>query len=133
MMGYDLLIVDDQAGVRRLLYEVFLAEGYKVDLASSGAEAVQKVRKNKSQVVLLDHRMPLMSGMETARKIREVNQEVPIIMMSAYDETGVFAEAKKLGINYYLNKPFDVAEVRYLVKALVEEMRFPVGYLEEIV
>lgn len=132
-MGYDLLIVDDQAGVRRLLYEVFLAEGYRVDVASSGAEAVQKVCEKKPQVVLLDNRMPVMSGLETARKIREVNEEVPIIMMTAYNETGVFTEAKKVGVNYYLNKPFDVAEVRYLVKALVEEMRFPAGYLEEIV
>ncbi|HAP94074.1 MAG TPA: two-component system response regulator, partial [Desulfotomaculum sp.] len=61
MVGYDLLIVDDQAGVRRLLYEVFLVEGYLVDMASSGAEAVQKVCERKPQVVLLDHRMPVMS------------------------------------------------------------------------
>jgi two-component system response regulator (stage 0 sporulation protein F) len=133
MVGYDLLIVDDQAGVRRLLYEVFLVEGYLVDMASSGAEAVQKVCERKPQVVLLDHRMPVMSGLETARKIREVNQEVPIIMMTAYNETGVFTEAKKTGVNYCFNKPFDVAEIRCLVKALVEEKRFSEGYLEEIV
>lgn len=132
MVGYDLLIVDDQAGVRRLLYEVFLAEGYRVDMASSGAEAVLKVCERKHQVVLLDHRMPAMSGLEAARRIREVNQEVSIIMMTAYNEAGVFTEAKKTGVSYCLNKPFDVAEIRCLVKSLMEEVRFS-AYLEEIV
>jgi hypothetical protein len=54
-------------------------------------------------------------------------------MMTAYNETGVFTEAKKTGVNYCFNKQFDVAASRSGVKALVEEKRFSEGYLEEIV
>lgn len=132
MGSYDLLIVDDQAGVRRLLYEVFLEEGYRVEVAASGPEAIQKVLAEAPDLILLDNKMPVMSGIETAQEIFKLNYDLSIIMMTAYGEVDVTSQAKKLGINHYLAKPFDLNEVRHLVKTLLINSRHKKRYLEEI-
>ncbi len=130
--GYDLLIVDDQAGVRKLLYEVFAEEGYRVEVAASGSEAIQKVMGKAPDIILLDNKMPVMSGLETACEIRKLKCNAPIILMTAYGELDIAARAKKLGINHYIDKPFDLNEVRYLVKTLLIDSRYEKKYLEEI-
>lgn len=132
MGGYDLLIVDDQAGVRRLLDEAFREDGYRVEVAASGSEAIQKVLRKVPNVILLDHKLPGLSGLETAAEIRKISCEVPIILMTAYGELNTTARAKKLGINHFLDKPFDLNEVRQMVKILLLESRFTRKYLEEI-
>jgi len=132
MVGCDLLIVDDQAGVRRLLGEAFAAEGYRVEMAASGPEAIQKVLCKTPDVILLDNKMPIMSGLETAQEIRKLNYHVPIVLMTAYGELDVAARAKRLGIIHYVDKPFDLTEVRQLVKTLLIESRYAGRYLEEI-
>ncbi len=132
MGGCDLLIVDDQTGVRRLLYEAFVEEGYRVEMAASGPEAIQKVLCKPPDVILLDNKMPVMSGLETAQEIRKLNYAVPIVLMTAYGELDITARAKKLGITHYIDKPFDLNEVRQLVKALLIEARYAKRYLEEI-
>ncbi|OAT79754.1 response regulator [Desulfotomaculum copahuensis] len=120
---YDLLVVDDQAGVRRLLYEAFSDDGLQVAMASSGAEAVQKVSASRVSLVLLDMKMPGMNGLETLQELRKVDAGLPVVMMTAYGELDLMAEARKLGIRHYVTKPFDLQEVRYLVKALLVESR----------
>lgn len=132
MSGYDLLIVDDQAGVRRLLYEAFAEEGYRVEMAASGPEAIQKVLCKTPDVILLDNKMPVMNGLETAQEIRKLSYDVPIVLMTAYGELHITARAKKLGITYCIDKPFDLNEVRQLVKTLLIESRYTKRYLEEI-
>ncbi len=119
-MSCDLLIVDDQAGIRRLLYEVFLEDDLEVDMASSGAEALRKVVSQKPRLILLDSNMPEMSGLETAAKIRELNIDTIIIMVSAFDDTFFTSKAKDLGINYYLNKPFDIVSLRSMVRDILK-------------
>jgi two-component system response regulator (stage 0 sporulation protein F) len=128
MGGYGLLVVDDQAGVRRLLYEAFSEEGYRVELASSGPEAIQKVIAKAPAIILLDNKMPAMSGLETAREINRLRPEVPIILMTAYGEMDVAEPGRKLGILHYIDKPFDLNEVRQLVKALLIKERYAQKY-----
>jgi Response regulator containing CheY-like receiver, AAA-type ATPase, and DNA-binding domains len=101
--GYDLLIVDDQAGVRRLLYEAFAEEGYRVEMAASGPEAIQKVLCKTPDVILLDNKMPVMNGLETAQEIRKLSYDVPIVLMTAYGELHITARAKKTG-DYLLHR-----------------------------
>lgn len=123
MEVFDLLIVDDQTGVRRLLYEAFCEEGYRVEMASSGQEAIKKVSNKIPSLVLLDIKMPGMNGLETLDELRKISPEVPVVMMTAYGELDIIAEAKKRGVQHYINKPFDLDEVRYLIKGLlVDEM-----------
>lgn len=130
--SYDLLIVDDQAGVRLLLFEAFREEGYRMDLASSGQEAIKKVSIRPPSLILLDVKMPGMNGLETLEQLRKVAPNVPVVMMTAYGELDIVAEAKKRGVQHYISKPFDLNEVRYLIKGLLSEQRARRKLLKEI-
>ncbi|MCL6635465.1 MAG: response regulator [Peptococcaceae bacterium] len=114
-----LLIVDDQPGVRRLLFEMFSEDGYLVDTAAGGAEAVRKISAKVPALVLLDVKMPGMSGLEVLAEIKKIAPDVPVVMMTAYGELELVAEAKKHGVRYYITKPFDLDEVRYLIKGIL--------------
>lgn len=120
-LSYNLLIVDDQAGVRRFLSEAFTAEGYNVETASSGIEAIKKASAKLPSLILLDVKMPVMSGLETLEGLRQIDPDIPVVMMTAYGELDIIAEAKKRGVKCYINKPFDLNEVRYLVRGLLAE------------
>ncbi|RKO65603.1 response regulator [Desulfofundulus salinus] len=126
---YHLLVVDDQAGVRRMLLEAFSDDGYEVELAVSGPEALKKLRNGGIDLVLLDMKMPGMSGLDTLRETRKLNPDIPVIMMTAYGELELLGEAKKLGVRHYVSKPFDLQEVRYLVRALLADRRPARRYL----
>ncbi len=117
----EILIVDDQAGVRRLLCEAFSEQGFCVETASNGAEAIRKTSTMTPLLILLDIKMPGMSGLETLGELLRLNPEIQVVMMTAYGELDVMVEAKKRGVKHYINKPFDLDEVRYLVKGLLME------------
>lgn len=114
----SVMAVDDQVGVRRLLYEV-LKEEYEVILAASGAEAVEKVMAQKPQLVVMDLKMPGMSGMQALREMRRLGYDGPAIMMTAYDELDLVDQAKRLGVQHYLVKPFAVDELKRVVSEQV--------------
>lgn len=117
-----LLIVDDQVGIRRLLFEAFNEEGYEVDLAGSGVEALEKVKTALPDLILMDMKMPGMNGIETLHEVRKINNSVAVIMMTAYGELEIVAEAVKFGIKEYVTKPFDIIELRELVKRTISEV-----------
>lgn len=117
-----LLIVDDQLGIRRLLYEAFNEEGYEVELAGSGLEAIEKFTAAAPDLILMDMKMPGMNGIETLQEVRKLNDSVAVIMMTAYGELEIIAEAVKFGIKEYVTKPFDIIELRELVKRTVFEL-----------
>lgn len=118
---FRLLIVDDQQGVRRLLYEAFSDEGYHVKMAGGGQEALKMVSQEMPDLILLDIKMPFMNGLETLRELRKIGPEVPVLMMTAYGELEVVESAKKMGVRHYITKPFDLNEVRLLVKGILLE------------
>jgi len=129
---YYLLVVDDQAGVRRMLQEALNDEGYEVVSVASGPEALQKVKQGGIDLVLLDMKMPGMSGLDALREIRRLNPDLPVILMTAYGEYELLGEARTLGVKHYVSKPFDLQEVRYFVRALLAD-KCPVrSYLEVI-
>lgn len=108
----DLLIVDDQQGIRLLLNEVFKKEGYVTHLAATGAEAMQIVEQFDISLVLLDMKIPGMNGIEILKRIKEIDSQIPVLMMTAYGELDVVKEALDLGAIRYFTKPFDIFEVR---------------------
>jgi len=111
----SILVVDDQLGVRRLMLETFKAEGFSVQTASSGQEALEKIRECPPGLILLDMKMPGMNGLETLREIKKINPAQVVIMMTAYEELEVVAEAVKLGVKEYITKPCDINELKVLV------------------
>ncbi len=108
----QLLVVDDQPGVLRMICEVLRESGYQVDQATNGNQALSLVRKKKYHLVILDVRMPGLSGIETLREMRKIDPGVPVILMTAYEELDDMEEANRLGVVNYLRKPFDLNELR---------------------
>jgi len=115
----DLLIVDDQMGVRRLISEALLEIGYAAVQASSGREALEKLKEKEYHLIILDVKMPGMSGVETLHEIRKISPDVPVVLMTAYEELDIMEEAEKLGVKHYLCKPFDLDELRTLARQLI--------------
>jgi DNA-binding response OmpR family regulator len=102
-----ILVVDDEAPVREVLTEYFATEGYAVEAAGSGAEALTAVRGGRADLVLLDVRMPGLDGVQVLRRIREFDERVPVIMVTANEDVSLAKETLKLGAFDYVAKPFD--------------------------
>src|SRR5438105_128245 len=102
-----ILVVDDEAPVREVLTEYFATEGYAVEAAGSGVEALTAIRGGRADLVLLDVRMPGLDGVQVLRRIRELDERVPVIMVTANEDVGLARETLKLGAFDYVAKPFD--------------------------
>lgn len=111
------LIVDDQNGIRVLLTEVFNSEGYKTYQASNGMLALEIVKKDKPDLVLLDMKIPGMDGLEILKRIKKIDPDVKVIMMTAYGELDMIKEATESGALMHFTKPFDIDELRTAVHA----------------
>ncbi|MFS0724734.1 response regulator [Paenibacillus sp. 1P07SE] len=109
------LIVDDQNGIRVLLVEVFSSEGYLTYQASNGKLALEIVKEESPDLVLLDMKIPGMDGLEILKHIKTINREIKVIMMTAYGELDMIKEATDLGALMHFTKPFDIDEMRMAV------------------
>ena len=116
---YRLLIVDDQPGIRKLLYEVFSGR-YAVNEAENGTDALQKAKEMQPDIILLDMKMPGLSGVETLKLLRETNCGVPVIMMTAFEGQVLLPEDIDLGPLYNIYKPFDLNKLRALVEDVLK-------------
>lgn len=116
-----ILIVDDQLGVRRLLYETFREEKHEVEMAANGTEALELLQRFLPDLILMDMKMPGMNGLETLRQIRLNNQKVGVIMMTAYGDIQNMEQAQEFGILHYISKPFDLFELRDKVRGILEK------------
>lgn len=110
-----LLIVDDQKGIRILLEEIFKNEGYTTYEAANGESAIEIVNQHRPDIVLLDMKIPGMDGLEILKKIKSLNKEIKVIMMTAYGELDVIKETRELGALMHFTKPFDIDELRHAV------------------
>jgi two-component system response regulator (stage 0 sporulation protein F) len=115
MKDKKLLIVDDQNGIRLLLAEVFSSEGYQTYQASNGERALEIVREEPPDLVLLDMKIPGMDGLEILKNLKKINPDIKVIMMTAYGELDMIKEASQLGAIMHFTKPFDIDELRLAV------------------
>lgn len=120
-MSGKILIVDDQKGVRRLLEELFKKEGWDVNVAADGKEAINKVAERLPDIILMDVKMPNMNGLEASQIILETYGKIPIIMMTAYGEIEVVKKALDAGVKKCITKPFDIMVLRDMVNHLINE------------
>jgi DNA-binding response OmpR family regulator len=111
-----LLIVDDEQSVREVLSEYFTGQGYEVESAQDGAEALVAVLRYRPDLVLLDIQMPGLDGVETLRRVRAVAPAVPVIMVTANEDVDLARDTLKLGALDYVAKPFDFT---YLERAVM--------------
>ncbi len=117
----SILIVDDQLGVRKLLYEALKDDFKIIYIAGNGIEAIEKVEENNPDLVVMDMKMPRMNGLEVLKQLRQMNYNNPVIMMTAYGELEIVSEAVKMGVKKHITKPFDLKDLRKLIKETLKE------------
>ena len=116
----SLLVVDDENVVRESLGKWFEEEGYVVETATSAREALLKMARQRWDLALLDIKMPGMDGLELHRKIREVDGETIVIIMTGYASVETAVQALKDGAYDYITKPFDPDDLARLVRKALE-------------
>jgi two-component system, OmpR family, response regulator MprA len=115
-----ILVVDDERAVRDSLRRALELQGYEVDLAADGAEALARLESNgQVDAVLLDILMPVMDGIEVCRQIRRSGNAVPVLMLTARDAVGDRVEGLDAGADDYVVKPFALEELLARVRALL--------------
>ena len=119
-----LLLIDDETDVQYSFRRIFDTSAVEVHTASSGEEGLRLVPKLKPDLVLMDIRMGTgMNGLETLRRLRQIDARLPVIMMTAYGTTQTAIEAMKLGAYDYLLKPFDVPKLKQLIASALKAAR----------
>ena len=120
-MATKVLVVDDEKMIVKGIRFSLLQDGYEVDTAYDGDEALQKATDNKYDIILLDVMLPKHSGLEVLQQIREFSS-VPVIMLTAKGED----MDKILGLDYgaddYITKPFNILEVKARIKAIIRRV-----------
>ena len=115
-----ILVVDDERDIRRALDIVLSDEGYTVDTAANGLEAIQKLQQNNYDLVLTDLKMEGADGFEVLKKSQEINESLPVIMMTAFGSVDTAVEAMKLGAMDYIVKPFMHDDIKMTIQRALE-------------
>jgi len=116
-----ILVVDDEEAVRNLLQRILEGAGYQVTTAANGKEALYKVSLGETQVVLLDIKMPEMSGIEVLAKLTADSPDHCVIMVTAVTDMDTAIKALKMGAYDYITKPFDQDEVKQKLQQAIEK------------
>ena len=113
------LVVDDERPVREALERALRLEGYDVDLAADGAEALAQLGHTSPDVIVLDVLMPEVDGLEVARRLRAAGDGTPILLLTARDAVSDRVEGLDAGADDYLVKPFALEELHARLRALL--------------
>ena len=116
-------VIDDEPVIHDVLTQLLTAEGYEVELSSSGEEALEKFPSHSFDVILLDLLMPGLDGIETLKRIRRVDPRAAVIIITAYGSVESAIEAMKIGALDYVQKPFKHADLLLAVEKAVERKR----------
>ncbi|NBK97474.1 MAG: response regulator transcription factor [Erysipelotrichia bacterium] len=117
-----LLIVDDEENIREIIKKYALFEGYEIEEASDGMEAIRKARKEKFDLIIMDVMMPELDGFSACKEILK-HQQVPIILLSAREEEYDKIHGFEIGIDDYVVKPFSPKELMMRVNAILKRTK----------
>src|SRR5919199_5381248 len=118
----NLLVVDDEQGMRQLLSLVFGRGGHAVRAAENGRRALALLREQPADLIVSDVRMPDMDGIALLREARQLLPDVGVVMMTAFATVETAREAFKLGADDFIQKPFDVDELKLIVEKALERL-----------
>ncbi len=118
-----ILVVDDEENAREGLSKILSKEGYLVETAADGKEAIDIAKRQSFDLVITDMKMPLMDGFEVLREIKKMDDEMGVIMITAYGEVESYLEAMNLGAFEYINKPVRVNELKRVITKVLEQRR----------
>jgi two-component system response regulator MprA len=116
-MAAMILIVEDDKGLQKYLKELLLDNGYAVQVASDGIVALEYLKKNEPDIIVLDLGLPTMSGEAVTQEIRKKNKDLPIIILTAKDSITDIVQGLNLGADDYMTKPFIADEFLARIKA----------------
>src|SRR5713101_9560544 len=112
----NILLVDDEPGMLRYIRTLLEVDDYKVETASTGEEAVDRVQKGlQRDLVLLDLLMPGIDGLQTLAQLRQLQPSVKVVMLSCVNDTRKVVQAMRLGAHDYLTKPFQKGELDVVI------------------
>ncbi len=117
----NILIVDDEQSYRQLLSLVFNGDGHNIRTATNGREALQMLGDEPADLIISDVKMPDMDGIEMLRAVRETLPDLGVILMTAFASVETAREAFKLGADDFIQKPFDVEELKLIVRKTLEK------------
>lgn len=121
-----ILIAEDENKLRSLMCDFFAIKGYEVVEAENGMQAVQKVKKEKIDLVLLDVMMPDMDGLEACEKIRELT-DIPVLFLTAVQDEESKLKGYSCGADDYLTKPFSLEVLHAKIQAMLKRYQGNVG------
>ena len=123
MEAPKILVVDDEENARTMLKYFFTSKGYRVEAKESGEEALKAIKSTLFDVALIDIMMPGMNGITLTQKIKELPEDLPVIIMTAHPDRDFILSALKIGIFDFKQKPLDLEELYYKVKEAVHKTK----------
>lgn len=112
----SILVVDDEEMLRDIMARILVKEGYTIDMAEDGEDALEKLRNKRYNLLILDIKMPRMNGFELLKIARKEYPDIGVIMMTAYGDTYTVKDALLLGADEYITKPFKSFEINLIVE-----------------
>ncbi|MEK6777213.1 MAG: sigma-54 dependent transcriptional regulator [bacterium] len=119
----EILVIDDEKKMHRILQISLEGLGFHVSSASTGLEGIELAKTRPPSLVITDMKMPGMSGMEVLHEIKNIGEEIPVIIMTAYGTVETAVEAMKAGAFDYILKPFDISEMEVVVEKAIRYRR----------
>ena len=116
-----ILIVDDESNIRLGLNKCLAKEGYYIEEASNGEEALQLIYNKKYDLILMDVQMPELNGFDVLKRIRKFGNSTRVIMMTAFGTVEMAVDSMKIGAVDFLSKPFTISKVRDVVKEVLDK------------
>jgi DNA-binding NtrC family response regulator len=116
-----ILIIDDDENIRKVVAVLLQDQGYKVDIAESGSEAIEKTGKSHFDLMLIDIKLPDMEGTELLEKMQDMSPRIRKIMVTGYPTLQNAIASINRGANAYIVKPFDVDKMLAVIKTQLEE------------
>jgi len=117
----SILVVDDEEALRTVLSSELSSEGYLVDTASDGDEAITILQGKSFDLVLLDIKMPRVDGFEVLKFIKKTNPAMKVIMLTAFADLKNAIESKKLGAEDFISKPYDLVDLLTTIERVLSE------------
>ena len=126
-MSANILIVDDEKQLVYYLKQTLHLEldDVRVDVAYSGEEALSQLAGASYDLILADLRMPGFNGLELIKGVRYLDPDVPIILMTGFGSQALQRQAEQMGVNHYLDKPFEIQEIMAIINRLLEKRDGP--------
>jgi two-component system response regulator AtoC len=122
-MRISVLVVDDEVLIRKSLGKVLRAKGYQVEVASSGAEGLEKVAEVRPHVMILDMRLPDTDGISVLRQVRQLDALLQVILITAYGDVQSAVDAMKLGACDFMRKPYEMDDIVLTVESAARTFR----------